>query len=69
MLLASRDHAAVLPRHPLVDQARLGEAVGTINKAVDGVAALICAITLAQVVWEIVQISRDEYRRRAVAAQ
>jgi hypothetical protein len=68
VLLTARDHAAVLLKHPLLDQARLGETLGNINKAVNGVAALICAIVAVQLVWEIVQVILGFYRRRVAAA-
>src|ERR1039457_4328112 len=67
VLLAARDHAAVLLKHPALDQARLGEAVGSINKAVNGIAGLICAIALVELAWKIVQMIRGFYRRRAAA--
>lgn len=67
VLLAARDHAAVVLKHPLVDQARYGATVDTINKSVHGAFALILAIVVVQLVWEIVQAIRGIYRRRAAA--
>ncbi len=67
LLLTARDHAAVVLKHPLLDQARYGATLDTINKSVHGVFALILAIVVVQLVWEIVQTIRGFYRRRAAA--
>jgi hypothetical protein len=65
VLLSARNHAAILLKHPLLDQARYGEALANINKAINGVAALICAIVVIQLVWGIGQMILGFYRRRA----
>jgi hypothetical protein len=67
VLLAARDHASVLLKNPLLDQARFGEALSNINNAINGVAVLICAIVAIQLVWDIVQMILSFYRRRAAA--
>ncbi len=67
LLLTARDHAAVVLKHPLVDQARYGATADTINKSVHWSFALILAIAGVQLVWEIVQLIRGFYRRRAAA--
>ena len=69
VLLSARDHASVLLKNPLLDQARLGEVLRNINRAISGVAVLICAIVVIQLVWDFAQMIINANRRRAVAMQ
>jgi hypothetical protein len=67
VLLTARDHAAVMLKHPALDQARFGEALANINKTVNGVAGLVCAIVVIQLVWDSTQVILSYHRRRAAA--
>ncbi|HXR37463.1 MAG TPA: hypothetical protein VN776_00130 [Terracidiphilus sp.] len=67
MLLTARDHATVLLKHPMLDQARYGATLDTINKSVNWSVALICAITVVQLLWGITQMILNAYRKRAAA--
>ena len=69
LLLSVPDHAYVLLRNPALDQARYGAALTSINLSIHWSAAVICAITVLRLVWEIGRMSLDAYRKRAAAAQ
>ena len=69
LLLSVPDHAYVLLRNPALDQARYGAALTSINLSIHWSAAVICAITVLKLVWEIGRISLDVYRKRVAAAQ
>jgi hypothetical protein len=52
---------------PLLDQTRLGDALNNTNRAINGVATLICVIVVLQLAWDIVQLILNHYRQRAAA--
>jgi hypothetical protein len=67
LLLSVPDHACVLLRNPTLDQAHYGAALNSINLSIHWSAAVICAITVLRLVWEIGRTSLDAYRKRAAA--
>ena len=62
------DHAWILLKHPVLDQARYGGTVDAINQGIYRVVLLICALTALQLLWEIGRVTQNVYRKR-VAAQ
>jgi hypothetical protein len=67
LLLAAKDHAAVLLKNPALDQARYGATLDAINRTINWSFALICAIAGLQLAWGIVQLILNVYRKRAAA--
>ncbi len=62
VVLAVRDHALVIMKHPAVDQAKHGETLNSINKAIYLGFMLVCAISVLRLVWEIGRTSLNVYR-------
>jgi hypothetical protein len=69
LLLTAKDHAIVLLKNPALDQARLGATLDGINRSINWSVALICAIAGLQLLWGIVQLILNVYRKRAVAGR
>jgi hypothetical protein len=67
LLLTAKDHATVLLKNPALDQARYGATLDGINMSINWSIALICAIAGFQLVWGIVQLILNAYRKRAAA--
>jgi hypothetical protein len=65
MLLAVRDHAYVLLKHPAVDQAQFGAALTSINLSIQWSAVAICVIAVLRLIWEAGRMGVDAYRRCA----
>ncbi|MGO9338894.1 MAG: HAAS signaling domain-containing protein [Terracidiphilus sp.] len=68
LLLTAKDHATVLLKHPALDQVRYGATLDGINRSINWSVALICAIAGFQLVWGIVQLILNAYRKRAAAS-
>jgi hypothetical protein len=69
LLLNAPDHMAILLRHPLLDQARLGSRLDAINLYVHTSALIVTAIVVVQLAWEVSQMSVNAWRKRAAAMQ
>jgi len=69
IFLTAPGHAAVLLKHPLVDQAHYGAALQAINRSINWSFALICAIVAVQLLWGVGQLILNVYRNRAAAMQ
>jgi hypothetical protein len=69
VVLTARDHAPVLLKNPLLDQARYGATLHTINQWVNWTAAMICTIVVIQLVWDIARMIINANRRRVAAMQ
>jgi hypothetical protein len=67
LLINTRDHATVLLKHPAIDQASYGAALGTINLYILRSFQVIVAIVVLQLAWDLGQLGRDAYRKRAAA--
>ena len=67
LLLAAPDHALMILKHPALDQARYGGTLAQINKGLYQAAWVVFAIVALQLVWEIVKMSIDFYRKRMAA--
>lgn len=67
LLLTVHDHIFVLLGHPALDQARYGATVDTINKSIFWSFAVIFAISVAQLIWDLVQLSLTTWRKRLAA--
>jgi hypothetical protein len=67
LLLAAKDHAAVLLKNPALDRARYGATLDAISRTINWSFALICAIAGLQLAWGIVQLILNVYRKRAAA--
>ncbi len=68
-LLNARDHVLVLLKHPALDSARYGAALGSINYWVNRAFLIIAVITALQLVWDLGRMSLDAYRKREAAMQ
>jgi len=67
LLLTAPDHAAILLKHPALDQARYGATLFTINTSIHWSVAIICAIVTIQLLWDIAQSILNANRKRAAA--
>jgi hypothetical protein len=67
LLLTAPGRAAVLLKHPTLDQARYGATLQVINHSINWSFALICAIVALQIVWGITQSILNAHRKRAAA--
>jgi hypothetical protein len=67
LLLAAPDRAAILLKHPALDQARYGATLLTINTSIHWSVAMICAIVSIQLIWDIGQSILNANRKRAAA--
>lgn len=66
-LLLARDHVYLLLRNPGSDQLRYGAQLDEINNSIHLSVAVICAIVVIQLGWDLWQMARDGYRRRGLA--
>jgi hypothetical protein len=53
----------------VLDQARYGATVDSINKSIHLSALILCAIAVLSLAWEIGQMSVDAYRKRVAAVR
>jgi hypothetical protein len=67
-LLTAPGHILLTLRNPELDQAQYGATLTLINKSVHLSLALVCAIVVLQLLWDVVQIVFNDYRKRAAAA-
>jgi hypothetical protein len=67
LLLTVPDHVTILLKHPALDQIRYGATLDVINTSINWSVALICAIAGFQLVWGIIQLILNVYRKRAAA--
>jgi hypothetical protein len=67
LLLAVPDQAAIVLKHPELDQARYDANLLTINTSIHWSVAVICVIVVAQLVWDIAQSILSANRKRAAA--
>jgi hypothetical protein len=68
LVLYARDHFYVLLKHPLVDQARYGATLESINRSIYWTAAVICIIVALQLAWELWRLGMNTHRRRLAAS-
>lgn len=69
LLLTVRDQGYFTLRHPEVNEVRYGTALASINHAIHLGLAVVCAIVVLQLVWDIVQVGLKAYRKREAAIQ
>jgi len=69
IVLNAPGHILLTLRNPAVDQARYGGSLHAINRSVHLSLALICAIIVLQLLWEMAQMVVNGYRKRAAAAR
>jgi hypothetical protein len=69
LLATVRDQVFVTLKHPVLDQARYGATVDSINKSIHLSALILCAIAVLSLAWEIGQMSVDAYRKRVAAVR
>ncbi len=67
LLLTVPNHAAVLLKHPALDQARYGVTLDTVNMSIYRVALLIFVIAVIQAIVGIVNFGISSYRKRVGA--
>jgi hypothetical protein len=65
LLLAVKDRAYVLLKHPAVDQIRVGATLASVNEWIYRVVLLIFVIAALQLAWETGRRGVEAYRRRA----
>jgi hypothetical protein len=66
-LLLVPDRNYVIIKHPELDQLRHAATLNSINQNIRLALLLVCAIVVLQLAWEISQLIRDAYRKRAAA--
>ncbi|HVU45937.1 MAG TPA: hypothetical protein VHD85_07425 [Terracidiphilus sp.] len=69
VLLNAPERVFVLLKHPAIDAAAHGETVAQINTAGYRAFEVVTAILLLQLIWMIVRMSLDAYRKRLAAAR
>jgi hypothetical protein len=67
VILTAPGKIVELLRHPDVDQARQGLELNAINNYFHWTAEVICVIVVLQLVWNVVQLTLNNYRKRAAA--
>jgi hypothetical protein len=65
-VLAVRDHALLVLKHPALDQASRGATLDVINLYVYRSFIVIAAIASIQLIWDFAQLSRNAFRNRAM---
>jgi hypothetical protein len=65
ILLAVRDHAYLVLKNPVMDQAHASAPLAAINQWIFGTALVIFVIAVATLAWEIGKASLKAYRKRA----
>jgi hypothetical protein len=68
ILLTARDHIYLLLKNPGVDQLKYGQNIQQINDGIHLAFAVICAIVVVQLSWDLWVMARDGYRRRGLAS-
>jgi hypothetical protein len=69
LLLNAKDHITVELKHPALDAAHYAAPLNTINLSILRSFQVITAIVVLQLVWDLWQLVRDDYRKRAAAMQ
>lgn len=67
LVVVAPNHAAILLKHPLLDQARYGSQLNAINQYVHGSFLVIVAIVVVQLAWDLLRLYMDAYRKRVAA--
>jgi hypothetical protein len=67
IVLAVRDHALILLKHPALDQLRYGSTLDVINLYVYRSFLVIAAIASLQLAWDLGRLSINAYRKHAAA--
>ena len=67
LLLTVPNHAAVVLKHPALDQVRYGVTLNTINQGIYRVALIIFVIALIQTIVDFVKLGISAYRKRVGA--
>lgn len=68
LLLAAPDHVYLLLKNPDADQLRYGHQIDQINNGIHLGVAVICAIVVIQLAWDLWVMARDGYRSRGLPA-
>jgi hypothetical protein len=67
LLISAPSHVTILLKHPAMDQAHYGAALGTINLYILRSFQVIIALVLLNLAWDLWKLSRDAYRKREAA--
>jgi hypothetical protein len=69
LLLSAKDHITVVLKQPALDAAHYAAPLGIINLYILRSFQVITAIVALQLVWDLWQLVREDYRKRAAAMQ
>jgi hypothetical protein len=69
LLLTVRDHVLVVLKNPMLDQAKYGATLNSINHWIYVYGLFIFAIAALGLLWEVGRLSLDAFRKRAAAAR
>jgi hypothetical protein len=67
VLITAPGHLLIVLKHPETDQARFGGTLDSINVGIHRGLFVVCAIVVAQLLWEIWQVYSADYRKRVSA--
>jgi hypothetical protein len=66
-VLGARDHVLIVLKHPMLDQARYGATLDSINFYTNRGFLVVAAITSIQLIWDFAQLTRNAHRNHATA--
>lgn len=69
LLLTAQDHVWIALKHPALDQLRYGSTMDSTNQAIGWGLSITCVAVVLQLLWTVVQIGLDAYRKRTEATR